>query len=267
MKKSTILTAIVIAGMSCLSNCKKDEKKATFAPASPPSYQLVWSDEFNGTGAPDSSKWGYELGGNIRNSELQYYTNSTNNVKQNNGNLEITILKENVGGKQYTSGSIITLNKATWTYGKIEGRFKMPNGKGLWSAFWTLGANFPQIGWPKCGEIDIFEHVNAEAVVHGTAHWGGLNDVHVQAEKPYTVDVTQWHTYAITWDAEYIQWYVDDVLYHVIKIAGGFNYTSEFQLPQYILINFPIGGSWSGSPDATTVLPATLYCDYVRVYK
>ncbi|TCN59516.1 glycoside hydrolase family 16 protein [Flavobacterium circumlabens] len=96
-------------------------------------YQQVWSDEFNGTGLPEPNKWGYELGGNTRNNELQYYTNSTNNVKQNNGNLEITVLKENVGGKNYTSGSVISLNKASWTYGKIEGRFKMPMGKGLWA--------------------------------------------------------------------------------------------------------------------------------------
>lgn len=267
MKQTMLLTTIVIAAMLSLANCKKENKAAQPAPAAPPSYQLVWSDEFNGTGAPDPTKWGYELGGDVRNGELQYYTNSTNNVKQANGNLEITILKEAVGGKQYTSGSIITLNKATWTYGKMEGRFKMPNGKGLWACFWLLGANYAQVGWPKCGEIDIFEHVNSEAVIHGTAHWGGVNDVHVQAEKPATIDVTQWHTYAVTWDKDYIQWYVDDVLFHVVKITDGFNYTSEFHLPEYLLINFPIGGSWPGAPDATTVLPATLYCDYVRVYQ
>ena len=230
-------------------------------------YQLVWSDEFSGTGAPDSSKWGYELGANIRNSELQYYTNSTNNVKQNNGNLEITVIKENVGGKQYTSGSVITLNKASWTYGKIEGRFKMPNGKGLWACFWTLGSNFPQIGWPKCGEIDIFEHVNSESVVHGTTHWAGANELHIKDGTTYTVDVTQWHTYSITWDANYIKWFVDGVEYKQFKITDGYNYTSEYHLPQYILINLPIGGTWPGSPDATTVLPATMYCDYIRVYK
>ena len=267
MKQAFILITVSAVGMISFSNCKKEDKEIYSSPANLPGYQLVWSDEFNGTGAPDPSKWGYELGGDIRNGELQYYTNSTNNVKQNNGNLEITILKENIGGKQYTSGSIVTLNKATWTYGKIEGRFKMPNGKGLWACFWTLGANYAQVGWPTCGEIDIFEHVNTEAVVHATAHWGGLNDVHVQAEKPYTVDVTQWHTYSISWDADYIQWYVDDLPYHVIKITGGFNYTSEFHLPEYVLINFPIGGSWPGAPDNTTTLPATLYCDYIRVYK
>ncbi|TCN59518.1 T9SS C-terminal target domain-containing protein [Flavobacterium circumlabens] len=230
-------------------------------------YQLVWSDEFNGTGAPDNSKWSYELGGNLRNSELQYYTNSTNNIKQNAGNLEITVIKEAVGGKQYTSGSITTLNKASWTYGKIEGRLKMPKGQGLWAAFWTLGTNYASAGWPKSGEIDIMEHINSETIIHGTAHYGGLNDVHVQNANTYSVDVTQWHTYSVVWDANYIKWYVDDVLFHQLQITGGQNYTEEFHLPQYILINLPIGGSWPGSPDATTVLPATMYCDYIRVYK
>ncbi|BDU25811.1 Ig-like domain-containing protein [Flavobacterium sp. GSB-24] len=230
-------------------------------------YQLVWSDDFNGTGAPDSNKWGYELGGNIRNSELQYYTNSLNNVKQNNGNLEITVIKEDFGGKQYTSGSVISLNKFSVTYGKIEGRFKMPNGKGLWACFWTLGSNFPQIGWPKCGEIDIFEHLNSETMVHGTTHWAGANEIHVQDGSTYNVDVTQWHVYSITWDANYIKWYVDDILYKQFRVADGYNFTGEFHKPHYILINLPIGGTWPGPPDATTVLPATMYCDYVKVYK
>lgn len=230
-------------------------------------YELVWADEFNGTGLPDSTKWGYELGGNIRNSELQYYTKSTNNVKQNNGNLEITVIKEDVGGKQYTSGSIITLGKADWTYGKIEGRFKMPKGQGLWACFWTLGSNFPQLSWPRCGEIDIFEHINNETMFHATAHWAGRNDRHVSSSATYTVDVTQWHDYSIVWDADYIKWFVDGVQLHQLQITGAQNYTDEFHLPQYILINLPIGGTWPGAPDATTVLPATMYCDYVRVYK
>lgn len=241
-----------------------------FVPGTPTNaqtWQLIWSDEFNGTGLPDSTKWGYELGGNIRNSELQYYTKSTNNVKQNNGNLEITVIKENVGGKEYTSASITTQNKADWTYGKIEGRFKMPRGQGLWACFWTLGSNFPQVGWPKCGEIDINEHINNETVYHGTAHWAGRNDRHVKAGASTTVDVTQWHNYSITWDADYIKWFVDDVQFHQLRITGGQNFTHEFHLPQYILINLPIGGTWPGPPDATTVLPATMYCDYVRVYR
>ncbi len=238
-------------------------------------FKLVWSDEFNGTGTPDPSKWDYELG-YIRNNELQYYTKSTDNARQFNGNLEITVRKEQIKGTkegkaetfEYSSGSVITLNKADWTYGKIEGRFKMPQGKGLWACFWTLGSNITEIGWPKCGEIDIFEHINSENLIHGTAHWANDSAKHVGkgGDSP-KVDVTQWHNYSIVWTPGSIKWYVDDVQFHEVSILDGVNSTQEFHKPHYILINLPIGGSWPGSPDATTVLPVTMYCDYIRVYE
>jgi len=239
------------------------------------SFKLVWSDEFNGEGAPDPAKWDYELG-YIRNNELQYYTKNTSNAHQHNGNLEITVRKEKIKGLkegktatfEYSSGSIITLNKAAWTYGKIEGRFKIPQGKGLWSCFWTLGSSITDEGWPKCGEIDIFEHINSENLIHGTAHWADQSNKHVSkgADSP-EFDVTQWHTYSIVWSPGYIKWYLDDVQFHEVSILDGVNSTQEFHKPHYVLINLPIGGSWPGSPDATTILPATLYCDYIRIYE
>jgi beta-glucanase (GH16 family) len=244
-------------------------------PANSQSFKLVWSDEFNGEGAPDPAKWDYELG-YIRNDELQYYTKNTSNARQHNGNLEITVRKEKIKGSkegkattfEYSSGSVITLNKADWTYGKIEGRFKIPQGKGLWSCFWTLGASINEEGWPKCGEIDIFEHINSEILVHGTAHWANDLTRHVSkgADSP-EFDVTQWHTYSIVWTPGYIKWYIDDVQFHEVSILDGINSTQEFHKPHYVLINLPIGGSWPGSPDITTVLPATLYCDYIRIYE
>lgn len=238
-------------------------------------FKLVWSDEFNGKGIPDSAKWDYELG-YIRNDELQYYTKSTSNARQHKGNLEITVRKEQIKGTkegkpqtfEYSSGSIITLNKSDWTYGKIEGRFKMPQGKGLWACFWTLGSNITEIGWPKCGEIDIFEHINSEKLIHGTAHWADESEKHVmKGGDSKEIDVTEWHNYSIVWTADSIKWYVDDIQFHEFSILNGVNSTQEFHKPHYILINLPIGGSWPGSPDATTVIPATMYCDYIRVYK
>jgi beta-glucanase (GH16 family) len=227
----------------------------------------MWSDEFNGSDAPDTSKWGYELG-YIRNNELQYYTNSTNNTRQYNGNLEITVRQEPVSGYNYTSGSITTEGKASWKFGKIEGRFKIPKGQGLWACFWTLGTNFRSVGWPACGEMDIFEHVNNESNSYHTAHWADTNEVHTgKMGTNSNIDVSQWHVYSIIWDASNITWYVDDVQVHQLSILNGVNSTQEYHLPQYILINLPIGGGWPGSPDATTVLPATMYCDYVRVYQ
>jgi beta-glucanase (GH16 family) len=231
-------------------------------------YQLVWNDEFNGKGLPDPTKWFYEEGWLRNNNELQCYTRSSKNLRQRNGCLEITVRKEPKQGTDYTSASIITANKADWTYGKIEGRFKVPQSKGLWACFWTLGSSIREEGWPACGEIDIFEHINNESVIHATGHWAddSLKHVKKSSDSPQ-LDVTKWHTYSVIWSPNRIKWYVDDVQFHEISIADGINSTQEFHKPHYILINLPIGGTWPGSPDETTVLPATMYCDYVRIYK
>jgi beta-glucanase (GH16 family) len=230
-------------------------------------YKLVWSDEFNGTGVPDPKKWDYEIG-YIRNNELQYYTKSITNARQYKGNLEITVRKEPVDGYAYTSGSVISKGKADWTYGKIEGRFKLPAGQGLWACFWTLGANVDQVNWPSCGEIDILEHINTEPMIHGTGHWASDSSKHVMNGKSSpALDVTQWHTYSVIWTPTAITWNIDDVPFHELSIAKGINSTQEFHAPHYMLINLPIGGDWPGPPNETTVLPATMYCDYVRVYK
>lgn len=230
-------------------------------------FELVWSDEFNGTGAPDSDKWIYELGYQ-RNNELQYYTNSTDNTRQIDGNLEIVLREEAMEGYDYTSGSITTETKADWVYGKIEGRFKVPASQGLWAIFWTMGTDIRSVGWPSCGEIDILEHINNETIQHANAHWSDENgDYTSQSGQIENIDVTQWHTYSIVWDPSNITYYIDDIQYHQVSILDGVNGTEEFHAPQYILINLCIGGTWPGDPDATTVLPATLYCDYIRVYK
>jgi beta-glucanase (GH16 family) len=238
-------------------------------------YKLVWSDEFSGKGAPDPAKWDYELG-YIRNNELQYYTKSTKNVRQHRGSLEITVRKQKTEGHKYnipttfdyTSGSIITQNKFHLTYGKIEGRFKIPEGQGLWACFWTLGTNITQYGWPVCGEIDIFEHINSEDIIHGTVHWANSAGKHTSKGNRISVpDITQWNNYSITWSPKSIKWFVNDIQFHEMDISEGINNTGAFHKPHYILINLPIGGSWPGPPDATTVLPASLYCDYIRVYE
>jgi beta-glucanase (GH16 family) len=238
-------------------------------PSSTDNFNLVWADEFNGSGVPDPTKWGYEEG-YIRNNELQYYTKSTDNVKQNAGNLEITVKREStpIGGKNYSSGSVVTRNTASWTYGKIEGRFKMPSSTSLWPCFWTLGVNENPIGWPKCGEIDIFEHIDTETYIHSTAHWANAQGNRVSSgASSASIDFTQYHNYTIEWTPTQIRWYVDGVRHHALTITNGISNTFAFHLPQFILINLPLGGSWPKAPDATTVLPSTMYCDYIRVYE
>ena len=229
---------------------------------------LVWSDEFDYTGLPDANKWGNEVG-YIRNNELQYYTDrDIDNQVVRNGYLEITGLNESFGGYNYTSASINTKNSFNFTYGTIEARMKLPQGQGLWPAFWLLGANINQVGWPSCGEIDIMEHINTHDYITGTAHWSdNTANSHQQDQGYYTVDVTQWHTYSIVWDENNITWYVDGNQYHQKSILNSPDGTEELHKPQYILLNLAIGGSWPGVPDETTVFPATMYVDYVRVYQ
>lgn len=229
------------------------------------SWNLVWSDEFNYTGLPDATKWGNEVGF-IRNNELQYYTNRRiENSKVENGNLLIIGKKETYNGANYTSASLTTDGKYSWKYGKIEARIKLPNGQGMWPAFWLLGQNVHQIGWPKCGEIDIMEHINNENKNHGTMHWD--NNGHASYGGIVDCDVQQYHIYSIEWDENSIIWLLDGNQFWEGNIKGNINSTEEFHSPFYIILNLAIGGSWPGSPDATTAFPDTMSVDYVRVYQ
>ena len=153
-------------------------------------WQLVWSDEFNGTdgSSPDATKWTYDLGAGAfggvpgwGNSELESYTNRTTNVQQKGGNLVITAQKESYTGtdgytRQYTSARMKTEGLYTTTYGRIEARIKLPYGQGIWPAFWMLGNDIDTSGWPTCGEVDIMENIGKEpTTVHGTIHGPGYS--------------------------------------------------------------------------------------------
>lgn len=228
-------------------------------------YRLVWSDEFSYQGLPDTNKWGNEVGF-IRNRELQYYTRQRiENSVVKNGNLLIIGRKEKYKDADYTSASLVTDRKSSWTYGRVEARIKLPVGQGMWPAFWMLGQNIHEIGWPRCGEIDIMEHINLEPVAHGTLHWH--NEKHVSSGKTTECDVTKYHVYAIEWDKDAIKWFLDGEEYHKVEIKDGINSTEEFHKPHYIILNLAIGGEWPKNPDATTVFPDTVYVDYVRVFQ
>ncbi len=250
------LNWISIAGASC----------GTTPP--PTGWTLAWADEFNGT-ALDTSKWNIEVNGNGGgNNELQYYTARPENIRVTGGALVIEARKESYLGKQYTSGRITTQNKASWQYGRMEARMKIPTGKGTWPAFWMLGNAISSVGWPASGEIDIMEHVNSEAVTHGTIHWSNQNNAYANYGGPSgNLDFSQYHVYAVEWDASMIRWYVDGNKFHEVNIAGGINGTSEFHAPYFLLFNLAVGGNWPGSPDAATVFPNQMLVDYVRVYR
>ncbi|WHX50976.1 RICIN domain-containing protein [Paenibacillus woosongensis] len=233
-----------------------------------PNWNLVWSDEFDGNSL-NSANWTAEIGtgsGGWGNNELQYYTNRPQNLQVTGGNLVITAQRESYGGMNYTSARIKTQGLKNFTYGKVEARIKLPSGQGLWPAFWMLGSNITTVGWPASGEIDIMERVNNNSFVNGTVHW----DANGHAEYGRTsgnLDFSQFHTYSIEWDPNYIRWFVDGVQFNEFYIANGTGNTEEFQKPFFILLNMAVGGNWPGSPNASTPFPAQMLVDYVRVYQ
>lgn len=227
-------------------------------------WQLVWSDEFNGSIGPS---WVFETGngsGGWGNSELEYYRRENATIENNA--LAITAKREDFGGFRYTSARMKTQGVKTFKYGRIEARMKLPAFMGAWPAFWMLGANLPQVGWPDSGEIDIMEHVNNENRTYGTIHWRDNNGNYAQYGGNAATTVADWHVYAIEWDANAIRWYVDGVKYHEANIQNSINGTDEFHKDFFVLLNFAIGGNWPGFNVDESMLPAKMYVDYVRVY-
>lgn len=237
-------------------------------PAANAAYNLVWSDEFNGS-TIDTNNWVYEIGtgsGGWGNNELQYYTSRPENARIENGNLVIEARKESYGGMNYTSARLKTQGKKSFKYGRIEARIKLPKGQGLWPAFWTLGADIGSVGWPKSGEIDIMEHVNNENNTHGYIHWD-VNGHASYGGPSHTIDVTQYHVYSIEWTPSSIKWFIDGVPFKEANIENNINSTEEFHKEHFLLLNMAVGGNWPGSPDGSTVFPAKMFVDYVRVYQ
>jgi len=233
---------------------------------------LVWSDEFDYVGLPDSEKWNMETGGNgWGNNELQYYTDSENNAYVDNGILTITAREESYSGRDYTSARITTQDIYDFKYGKIEARIKLPYGQGLWPAFWLLGSNSNTVSWPACGEIDIMEMVggsnNGDNTIYSTLHWddGG----HAEYGESYTLSsgifANDFHIFSVEWNAEFITAYIDGIEYYKIDISE--DALSAFQNDFFIILNLAVGGNWPGPPNAETTFPQTMEIDYVRVFQ
>src|SRR5580698_7403806 len=195
---------VILAGFSCKKNLKADGNgngQSTVARAI--AYQLVWSDEFNGTSV-NTSNWNIDVGNPGVNSEQEYYQAA--NIAETGGNLVITARQQSMGGQPYTSGKLETAGKFSTTYGRIEARIALPMVTGMWPAFWMLGANINSVGWPNCGEIDIMEHVNTTNTILGTMHWNGGNG-HVQFGSSTTTTPGSFHIYAVEWDNTGIRWF------------------------------------------------------------
>jgi beta-glucanase (GH16 family) len=225
------------------------------------SYKLIWSDEFDES-TINTSVWNFETGGSgWGNHEQEYYQQQNATIE--NGNLIITAKKENVGSNGYTSSRMTTQGKKEFEYGKIEARIKIPVGQGFWPAFWMLGSNINSVGWPKCGETDIMEHINTDSLIYGTLHWD--NNGHVQSGDTVTSTPSEYHIYGVEWNATSIKWFIDGLQYHEVDITK--NSTEEFHQPFFILLNFAVGGDWPGQTIADNLLPAKMFVDYVRVYQ
>lgn len=231
-------------------------------------YNLVWSDEFNGTSL-NTNNWVYDTGGGgWGNNELEYYT-SGSNISVANGILSIIAKRENMGGYSFTSSRIKTKGKYSFTYGRVEARILTPKGIGLWPAAWMLGANIDSVSWPSCGEIDIMEQRNNDAITLGTMHWQGPSGYAYYGGQTGCSNGA-WHVYSIEWTPSYIRWFLDGVQYWEGNIAGGINSTEEFSRPFFILLNLAVGGNFTGYTTVgsiTASFPATLQVDYVRVYQ
>lgn len=265
----TITSGLTLIALSLvISSCSNDETQTVTT-----LDQLVMQDEFDVDGAPDSDLWSYDIGtGNNGwgNNELQYYSDRPENIVVEDGMLKITALNESFMGSSYTSARIKTQGKYEQTYGRFEARMKLPWGQGLWPAFWMLGANIDEVSWPNCGEIDIMEYRGQEptinsASVHGPGYSGGE-----AITKRYDLGNdrfdTSFHVFGIEWGPEYINYYVDDVLFHQITPEDATG-AWVFDKPFFLLLNMAVGGSFVGSPNADTVFPQTLYVDYIRVYQ
>jgi beta-glucanase (GH16 family) len=245
-------------------------------PADRPGWELVWSDEFEGaSGTPvDSESWNLvNRGDGFGNNELQYYTNRTENaVLDGEGSLVITANEEEHGERSYTSARLESIGKVELTYGRVEGRLKIPFGQGIWPAFWMLGADIGSVGWPGCGEIDIMENVGHEpTVVHGTLHgpgYSGGNPLGASYSLPGNPRFADdFHVFAVEWEEDVVRWYVDDELYKTrtpADVPDGARWVYDH--PFYVILNVAVGGNWPGAPDSTTTFPQTMLVDYVRIY-
>jgi len=229
--------------------------------------KTFWADEFENSGAPDPTKWVYDIGTGSNgwgNAELQYYTDRSQNVVVDNGILKIKAVKETFSGSTWTSARIKSLGKFAFTYGTVEIRAKAPAGFGTWPAVWMLGADFPTAGWPNCGEIDIVEHVGKEkdkifASLHYPGKAGGNS---VTNTKMISNATTEFHVYRLDWNSASIKFSVDGIVFHTVPNSSSIPFNKDF----FFLVNLAMGGNFGGPIDAG-LTSATFEVDYIRVYK
>jgi beta-glucanase (GH16 family) len=283
-------STLLIAGSTLLAACSSAAPvppgvvQLPTSTGQPPSWALAWSDEFDGAAgaAVDPSKWVADTGGHgWGNKEREYYTAGTENAALDGaGHLVITARTEPsttarrcwYGTCQFASARLKTQGRLEPTYGRIEGRMRIPRGQGIWPAFWMLGNDIGTVGWPQSGEIDVMENIGKEpAMVHGTMHgpgYSGGNGISGSTTLPSGAFADDFHVYAVEWTPGLVRWLVDDKEYHRVtpaNLPSGAMWV--FDHPFFLLINVAVGGAWPGDPDATSTYPQQMVVDYVRVYR
>ncbi len=249
------------------SHNKKDEN-----------WKLVWSDEFDQSEI-DPQNWNFQVEEAGRfNEEWQRYTNSSENAYIENNCL---VLQANHVGKvhgmdQYTSARLNTAHKQAWKYAKISAKIKLPEGQGIWPAFWMLGANIDENGgdtaWPQCGEIDILELYGSkdDTAIEVNAHYADSANQHAfMGAQTYKLEQEkfseQFHVFDLEWTSKHLKWYVDG--HKIAEMDISEPYLSEFHKPFFLLLNIAVGGTFAGRPDQNTVFPQKMYIDWIRVYQ
>ncbi len=266
------MTRSLLFGAVCLlvgfaTGCGSDDDP-------PVEIGLIWQDDFEGPAGqlPDPDRWVFDVGTDWGNAQLEFDTDRAENVSlDGDGHLAITAREEAYGGQDYTSGRIKTKGLFEQTYGRFEARIWLPEGQGIWPAFWMLGANIDEVGWPACGEIDIMEYLGHEphvlhGTIHGPGHYGGsaISARHALSQGGFNLG---FHEFAVEWHEGTITWLVDGYDYHTVTpddLPHGATWV--YDRPFFMLLNLAVGGRWPGPPDESTVFPQTMLVDYVRVY-
>jgi beta-glucanase (GH16 family) len=280
MRYSLLLSCAALTACATAPSSSPSAQDSATVPAG---YSLVWSDEFDGTGLPDPSRWDYDVSMNRSgwpNRESQYYAGArAKNSRMESGRLIIEAHADEAelkalpdwGGQRYSSARLITRGKAAWRYAYVESRAKLPCGVGTWPAVWTL-ADGPNMKWPDDGEIDIMEHVAFDpGVIHQTIHTAAYNHVKgtqkaAQLRVPDACDA--FHLYHLEWTPERIRMGIDGRTVFTYDKPSGNPAEWPFDRPHYLLLNLAIGGTWGGTKGIDDkALPQRFEVDYVRVYQ
>lgn len=275
-RKTFVILAAGIILLAC--NTKKTEQSKSYEKINTPtgSWELVWNDEFDYEGFPNSTKWSYDTKGNEYgwgNNEAQHYTShNPDNAFVENGILTITAHIDSIGEKKYTSARLITKDNGDWLYGRFEIKAKLPSGLGTWPAIWMLPTDWEYGGWPASGEIDIMENVGYDPdTIVGSAHTESYNHIKgtQKSARIYApTSHTDFHVYALEWDENEYRLYMDDNHFFTFDNEGTGFKEWPFDKRFHLLLNLAIGGNWGGKEGIDdSLFPHKFLIDYVRVYK